>query len=281
MAVSVHSVSFEAMNNLCEPTQEEVIQSWNDRAHAYDNLIRRWPIFTSMADRLLECISSDFNGHALDIGGGSGLVAERLLNKHPKACVSLIEPAAEMRALATRRLGSCVEIKDVTSDELDNLDFTVDVALCSASFHLMNEKTTLPSVASILRPRSIFSTNLWGHSFDEAIELIQKQDWMQFLDQALAEFDQPPMHRPENSAYSIKSANELRKIGEACGLRLLETKILTTEINTQFNIEFAAMNPNFMNHVEKELRMPVIDCALQLCRGVDIISTVDLKFEKV
>lgn len=268
------------MNNLYEPTQEDVIRSWHDRAQAYDNLVGRWPIFTSMADRLLECISGEFSGHALDIGGGSGLVAERLLNKHPKACVTLVEPAAEMRALATRRLGDRVEIKDVTSDELDKLDAAVDAAFCSASFHLMNEKTTLPSVASILRQRSIFATNLWGHSFDESIDLNQKADWMQFVNQALGEFDQPPMHKPKTPARRIKSANELRKIGDACGLHLLETKIMTTEIETQFNIEFAAMDSNFLKQVETEIRMPVIDRALQLCRGIDIISSVDLTFEK-
>ena len=268
------------MSNLFEPSQEDVIRSWNVRANAYDKLIRRWPIFTSMADRLLEYISGEFAGHALDIGGGSGLLADRLLNKHPKACVTIAEPAAEMRALAMRRLGGQVEIKDVTSDKLDKLGVVFDAAFCSASFHLMNEKTTLPSVASILKRGSIFATNLWGHSFDEAIELNQKADWMQFLDQALGEFDQPPMSRPKIPARRIKSANELRKIGEAYGLHLLETKITTAEIETQFNIEFAAMDSNFLNHVETELRIPVIDRALQLCRGVDIISSVDLKFEK-
>ncbi len=269
------------MNNLTESTEEDVIRSWHDRAQAYDNLIGRWPIFTSMADRLLECIFEEFNGHALDLAGGTGLVAERLLNKHPKASVTLVEPAAEMRALAARRLGDQVEIKDFTSDELDKLDAVFDAAFCSASFHLMNEKTTLPSVASVLRQGSVFSTNLWGHSFDEAVDLNQKVDWMQFLDEALAEFDQPPMHRPKNPAYSIKSAKELRKIGAVCGLHLFEKKIVTTEIETQFNIEFAAMNSNFLSQVETEIRTLVIDRALQLCRGVDIISSVELKFEKI
>lgn len=266
---------------MSEPTQEDVIRSWHDRAHAYDKLIRRWPIFTSMADRLFECLSTEFSGYALDIGGGSGLVAERLLNKHPKACITIAEPAAEMRVLASRRLDNQVQIKDITSDKLDKLNVTFDVAFCSASFHLMNEKTTLPSVASILRQGSIFSTNLWGHSFDEAKDLNQKVDWMQFVDHALAEFDQPPMHRPKNPACKIKSTNGLRKIGEACGLHLLETKIITEEIETQFNIEFAAMNSNFLNQIETELRALIIDRALQLCRGVDIISSVDFKFEKV
>ena len=228
-----------------------------------------------------ECISGEFNGHALDLAGGSGLVAERLLNKYPQACVTMVEPAAEMRALATRRLCGRVKIKDATSDELNKLDVAVDVAFCNASFHLMNEKSTLPSVASILRQGSIFSTNLWGHSFDETIDLNQKVDWMQFMDQALAEFGQPPMHRPKIPRRRIKSANLLRKIGEACGLQLLETKITTAEIETQFNIEFAAMDSKFLNEVETEFRMPIIDRALQLCRGVDKISLVDLQFEKL
>ncbi len=268
------------MNNLSEPTQAEIIRSWHVRAHAYDNLIGRWPIFTSMADRLIECIPKDFDGHALDIGGGSGLLAERLLKKYPEVQVTLVEPAEEMRAIATRRLGDQVEIKNLTSDMLHKLGVVVDAAFCNASFHLMNEETTLPSTASILRPGSVFATNLWGHSFDETVDLHQKADWMQFVDQALDEFDQPPMHRPKKPIYKIRSANGLRKIGEACGLHLLKTKIVTAEIKIQFNIEFAAMNVNFLNQLETELRMQVIDRALQLCRGVDTISSVDLKFEK-
>ena len=89
------------------------------------------------------------------------------------------------------------------------------------------------------------------------------------------------MLRPKKSICNIKSANGLRKIGEACGLHLLETKIVTTEIKIQFNIEFAAMNANFLNQLGTEVRLQVIDRALQLCRGVDTISSVDLKFEKV
>ena len=269
------------MNNPCEPTQDDVIRSWHVRAHDYDKLIERWPIFTYMVDRLLEFIPKEFDGHALDIGGGSGLLAEHLLGRHPKARVTLVEPAEEMRALASRRLGDRIEIRDVTSDKLDKLDLTADASFCSASFHLMNEETTLPSVASVLKKGSVFAANLWGHSFDETIALDQKVEWMQFVNQALGEFDQPPMHRPKKPARKIKSTDGLRKIGEICGLHLLETKIVTAEIEAQFNIEFAAMDFNFLNQVETDIRKQVIDRALQLCRGVDTISSVDLNFEKV
>ena len=269
------------MNNPAEPTQDDVIRSWHDRAHAYDNLIKRWPVFTDMAGRLLEILPKEFDGHALDIAGGSGLLAENLLSRCPDTRVTLVEPAAAMRALASRRLGGRIEIRDATSDELDKLGFAADAAFCSASFHLMNEETTLPSVASVLKQGSVFAANLWGHSFDETIVLDQKVEWMQFVDQALGEFDQPPMHRSKKPARRIKSADGLRKIGRACGLHLLETKIVTADIKTQFNIEFAAMDVNFLNQLGTDMRQQVIDRALLLCRGVDTITSVDLNFEKV
>ncbi len=269
------------MNNLSEQTQDDVIRSWHDRAHAYNLLIERWPIFTNMVSRLLEFIPKEFDGHALDIGGGSGLLAEHLLENFPKSRVTLVEPAEEMRAMASRRLGNRVEIRDAKSDKLDNLDFVADAALCSASFHLMNEETTLPSVASVLKKGSVFAVNCWGHSFDKAIALNKEVDWIQFVDQALSEFDQSPIHYPKKTTPRIKSEEGLRKIGKACGLHLLETKIVITEIETQFDIEFAAMDSNFLRRVEKDTRKQVINRALNLCRGVDTISSVDLLFEKV
>ena len=269
------------MNNPSEHTQDDVIGSWHARAHAYDKLIGRWPIFTSMVNRLLEFIPKEFDGHALDIAGGSGLLSGHLLERHPKARVTLVEPAKEMRTLASHRLGNRIEIRNTTSDKLDKLGLVADAAFCSASFHLMNEETTLPSVASVLNKGSVFAVNLWGHSFDETITLDQKVEWMQFVDQALSEFDQLPMHRPKKTARRIKSAGGLRKIGEACGLHLLETKIVTAEIETKFNIEFAAMDFNFLNQVETNIRKQVIDRSLKLCRGVDTISSVDLNFGKV
>ena len=269
------------MNNTSQPTQDDIILSWHVRAHAYDKLIGRWSIFSSMVDRLLEFIPKEFDGHALDIAGGSGLLAEHLLERYPKACVTLVEPAKEMRALAKRRLGDRIEIRNFTSDKLGKLGFTADAALCSASFHLMNEETTLPSVASVLKKGSVFAVNLWGHSFEETIALDQKVEWMQFVDEALGEFDQPPMHRPKKPKRRIKSADGLRNIGKVCGLHLLAKNIMTTEIKAQFNIEFAAMGMNFLDQVEIDIRKQVIDRALQLCRGADTISSVDLKFEKV
>ncbi len=269
------------MVNPTVPTQNEVINSWHVRARAYDKLTKRWPIFTDMVSRLLEIIPEGFDGHALDIAGGSGLLAEHLIRKNPNARVTIVEPAEGMRALASQHLGDQVEVKDATSDNLNKLKLTADAALCSASFHLMNEKTTLPSVASVLKKGSVFAVNCWGHSYDETIDLEQKVDWMQFVNQALSEFNLPPMIRSDKNPTRIKSKEGLRKIGKSCGLHLCETKIVTTQIKTQFSINFAAMSLNFLDQVEKDIREQIIARALEVCDSIDTIFTVEFKFEKV
>ena len=269
------------MGSSIESTQEDIIQSWHKRAHAYNQLIKRWPIFTDMASRLIEYIPNNFGGHALDIAGGSGLLSKCLLEKHPAARVTLVEPAENMRALALQQLGSRIDIVNATSDSLDALNITVDAALCSASFHLMDEAIVLPSVASVLNTGAVFAINCWGHSFDEAVELNQRADWMQYVDLALSEFNQPSLDRSKKTVPTIKSTENLRIIGGSCGLELIEKKIVTDDIYSQFNIEFAAMSDNFLSHIDNDIRKKVIDQSLELCRSIDTISVVDLCFEKV
>ena len=63
------------MKALSEQTQNEAIQSWHERAYAYNQLIERWSIFTQMAKRLLDFLPKDFDEHALDIAGGRGLLS--------------------------------------------------------------------------------------------------------------------------------------------------------------------------------------------------------------
>lgn len=89
------------------------------------------------------------------------------------------------------------------------------------------------------------------------------------------------MYRPKKTVQRIKSSDGLQKIGEQCGLHLLEKNIVTTEIEKQFYIEFAAMDSIFLNQLDTKMRTQVIERALELCRDIVVISSVDLKFEKV
>lgn len=263
-----------------EPSEDAIISSWHVRARAYDDLIGRWSIFTEMAERLIDLIPRDFAGHALDIGGGSGLLAERLIERHENAKVTLIEPAEEMRSLARHRLGNRVGIRDATSDEVGELGVVAEAALCSASFHLMNEDTTLPSVAAALKPDSVFAVNLWGHSCKETATLEQKVDWTVFVDLALGESREQPLPRPKRTPPRLRSADRLRRIGEAYGLYLQEKQIVESKIQTRFNLEFAVMADTFLDHVAPVKRERIINRALELCTGIDTIFSVDFRFIK-
>ena len=268
------------MSNQLESIEDDIIRSWHERAHAYNKLIDRWPVFTQMVNRLLACMPEEFNGHALDIAGGSGLLSQHLLKKFPNARVTLVEPAENMRALALRRLGDQIEIQNVTCDKLDTLNIIADAALCSAAFHLMDEQSTLPSVATALKPGAMFAVNLWGHSFDETATLDRKMNWTQFVDEALIESNLPPMKHSKKPMQKVKCEVELNKIGAQCGLHLVGKTIVTDEIATSFNIEFAALNSSFPHPMSVETRAQVINRAIELCHGVDTITSVDLKFEK-
>ena len=268
------------MSKPTEPSEDAIIRSWHIRARAYNALIGHWTIFTEMVDRLIDLIPSDFAGHALDIGGGSGLLSERLLDRHPNATITLIEPAEAMRSLARHRLGDRVEIRNATSDEVGELGIVADAALCSASFHLMNENTTLPSVAAALKPGSVFAVNLWGHSFDETATLDQTVNWTKFVDLALDENGERPLSRPKRMPPRIRSADRLRSIGAACGLHLQDKQIVESRIETRFNIEFAAMAATFLDHVASVKREHIINRALELCIGIDTVFSVDFRFIK-
>ena len=266
------------MSKSAELSEDAIVRSWHDRARAYDNLIGHWSIFTEMVDRLIGLIPGDFAGHALDIGGGSGLLSERLLDRHSNASITLVEPAEAMRSLALHRLGSRVEIRDATSDRVGELGIVADAALCSASFHLMNEDTTLPSVAAALKPDSVFAVNLWGHSFEETATLDQKVDWTEFVNLALCESGEQPLPRPKKVPPRLRSAEGLRRIGEACGLHLQDKQIVESRIETRFNIEFAAMTNTFPGRVTPARREHIINRALELCTGIDTIFSVDFRF---
>ena len=268
------------MSKPAELSEDAIVRSWHVRARAYDNLIGHWSIFTEMVDRLIDLIPSDFAGHALDIGGGSGLLSERLLDRYSNASITLMEPAEAMRSLARHRLGTRVEIRDATSDRVGELGMVADAALCSASFHLMNEDTTLPSVAAALKPDSVFAVNLWGHSFQETAALDQKVDWTEFVNLALCESGERPLPHPNRAPPRLRSAEGLRRIGEACGLHLQDKQIVESRIESRFNIEFAAMTDTFLDHVASVKREHIINRALELCIGIDTIFSVDFRFIK-
>ena len=82
----------------------EKVRVWETRAPAYDRLICRYEIFSLLSHRLIDLLPADLHGTVLDIGAGSGLTSEILLERHPRCDAILIDPSRAMRKYTTARV---------------------------------------------------------------------------------------------------------------------------------------------------------------------------------
>ena len=235
-----------------------------------------------MADRLIDSLAADadFDGHLLDIGGGSGLVTERLLKRYPQAQITLIDPAEQMCALAKNRFGDRIRVETLAGDQVGSLGLSADGAVCSAAFHLMDEQTTMPSIAAALKPGSVFAFNLWGHSFDETASLDQRIDWLVFVNQALREHNVPTLPPVNKAMRRLRNLKTLCKTGENYGLQLTKKEIVAEQLDAKFHIEFAAMTPSWLGQLETNKREQIINRAMELAEGTSTIFCVDFTFSK-
>jgi len=257
-----------------------IVNSWHNRAVAYDAFISRWPLFTDMADQLVDSLPDDYSGHTLDLAGGSGLLSERLLIRHPLARITLMEPAKNMIELAVHRLGNNVTFVHATAEQLGSHPLSADAVLCNAAFHLMDEEIVFPAIAKVLNPGGICSFNLWGHSFDETAKFEYMVDWLSFVKKAMQEQGEHlPTHSP-HIAPRARSIQGLQSIAERCGLALYKYMITEHRTHARFGIEFAAMSENFLKQLEPQKRLDVINRAIELSSGHDVRMSAVFVFLK-
>jgi len=257
-----------------------IVNSWHSRAVAYDALISRWPLFTEMADKLIDALPGGFVGHALDLAGGSGLLSDRLLLRYPQASITLIEPAINMLKLAKQRLGSDVSLLNTTAEHFGSFNLSADAVLCSAAFHLMDESLVFPAIAETLYPGGIFAFNLWGHSFDETVNQEHMVDPLGFLQTAMQEHGETlGIHLPR-MATRARSIKKLERCASGSGLELDNYGITEHRTHARFGIEFSAMSENFLGHLETHKRLDVIKRAIELSSGYDLRMSVHFVFRK-
>ena len=116
-----------------ETQEQQIIDSWQERARAYQGLTEHWPIFGRLADRLIDLLPSPVESPVLDLAAGAGLLSARLLQRHPQTRVYLVEPAEAMLELAVRRVGSrSIGHAQVSAAQLDRVSIRAGAVLCSA-----------------------------------------------------------------------------------------------------------------------------------------------------
>jgi tRNA (cmo5U34)-methyltransferase len=83
----------------------QIVQTFDDEAAEWDELARRYQTrYDEMVRDLLSRLRIAHGARVLDLGSGSGGVAEMLLERHPAARVTLLDLSSNMLEVAERRL---------------------------------------------------------------------------------------------------------------------------------------------------------------------------------
>ena len=144
------------------------VRTWDERAQAYDVLCRRWHVFTLLSTRLIDMLPVSLSGDVLDIGAGSGLTSELLLDRHPESRAILIEPAQGMIDVARTHLaGRPAEFLVMGLDGEPVRELRAVAAIASASMQFLDFEPAFATLRKIIEPGGHIAFNLWYHHWEE------------------------------------------------------------------------------------------------------------------
>lgn len=243
------------------------LPNWDARAKGYLAFTLRYPLFSLLADRLIALLPPRFRGSVLDLGVGSGLVSERLLERFPGARVHLLEPTPGMMALAQERLSGLVSgFYQDKAGEMGELGLRWDAVLCNAAFHLMEEKGVLASVARILQPGGLFGFNLWGHAFEATADLEQEDELQEVLAIAASSLKLSLPLQLGQTPGRVRTLHALREAARHAGLELEGPWFNADEVPLQFWLDFWAMSPEWPRGLNPPQRRQLLEMASELAR---------------
>lgn len=232
------------------------IELWSTRAGAYDQLVRGHDPLASLASRLVEMALPD-ERDVFDLGGGSGLVTGKLLERFPDVNVTLQDPAAGMVALSRERFGDRVVVEQRSIEEAGPAS-AADLVLASASFHMADLERGLAAVGQLLRPDGRFLFNLWWHSWEPTVgEDSGEELWRLPLASVLEEHDEDPTQLPPlPTRRTAWSPLLLQTAAAAHGLRVEVLPTDEDQAPARFFFDFAAMDATLLaTHPHREDRL--------------------------
>ena len=252
--------------------------SWGVRAAAYQELTERWPLFKTLAARLVE---DSGEGPLLDLGAGGGLVSQLALARCPGRQVTLLEPVREMHAFALRRLAPLgPTILSCAAEDLALPRGSLGAVLSSAAFHLVREDEALPRIAEALRDGGLLAFNLWWHSFDQTARELAGSQIEGPIREALEQCGCAGAELPVGSPPRQRSARDIDSIGAAHDLRLEDVQVDRDVVARRFFVEFAALSPAFLADLGDELRGEVIARACELADDPVTVPSVRIRMRR-
>lgn len=145
---------------------EQSINAYNRRASRYEEKWRKYLEHTHQ--KFLEYIETGKHDVILDASGGTGLLAEELLNgSHPFKELVVNDPSVGMLAIARNRLSDQTRIT-FTGYRANRIPFEAnrfDSILCLNSFHFYdNQQAVLDTFYRILKPGGRLHLLDWNRS---------------------------------------------------------------------------------------------------------------------
>lgn len=253
----------------------QVIQSWQDRAQAYQTVTEHYPLFSQLSERLVDLLPAPFTGTLIDLAAGAGLSSVCVLERHPGAQVYLVEPAQAMLDLALQRVGArIIGHAQLAAEQLGTLAVQADAVVCSAAMHLLDETQVFPQVAHCLKPGGVFVYNLWWHSWEATAHIDFGPHWRAVLGQALAEVGEASDVLPVPSRPRVRTAQAFSQAADQAGLAIVQTIVDTDQLPLRFFIDFAAMSETFLSALTPARRDLVLKRAqAKATQLVDIQTT--------
>ncbi|MGG0741591.1 class I SAM-dependent methyltransferase [Niallia taxi] len=167
------------MNN----TKEDIIQKFDQGANQYDNQRSKLiPCFHDFYSIPISIINSPSTTPSiLDVGAGTGLFASLLLNKFPKANITLIDISEKMLEVAKKRFSNCSNISYLIDDYTScKFESTFDIIVSSLSIHHLThieKKNLYQRIYNQLNDGGIFVNADQVLGDTTFLETLYKNDW--------------------------------------------------------------------------------------------------------
>lgn len=143
--------------------RRRVKHSFHRQAVEYDD---HAAVQKRVVDRLLQILAEEGGCPAriLDVGAGTGLLAQRLADRHPAARLACVDLAPGMAAATGQRLGSRALVAVADAEYLPFADASFDCVVSTSTFQWL---TTLDAAFAeawrVLAPGGLFAFALFGH----------------------------------------------------------------------------------------------------------------------
>jgi tRNA (cmo5U34)-methyltransferase len=198
-------------------TIDQIKNHFESEAHEFDELILKLiPFYQEMVSAVVLALPfpTDAIINVIDLGCGTGTLAQRILEKYPKARITCLDLAENMIQMARIKLTSHPNVTYVTGDIAHyEFDQPYEVIVSSlALHHLANEseqKSFYRKVYQAMAPDGVFYNADLVLGSNEHLQTIYLQKWQAYMEKSVSRMEIEtkwlPNYRVEDRPVKLES----------------------------------------------------------------------------